>query len=431
MSTSVIGDVEVSVEVGQMRQVVTTVAAEMPGDMGLHAGLRPAADVTALLAVAAAAECALARRLHAAQRAGALPLAHPGAMATAQGWSPASARRLARTGAFICDHPTLARTWAAGTITSEHVDALARRADRLSTDQMDAVVAELEPHWGQLTPAAAARFVDAAIRLIHPPGEPQPDEQDAYTARALSFAVLGDTILLDATLPRLEGEAVMAAIDALADRLRCQHDTTPASARRADALVQLVNDAHATGTLPTRGGLPTTLTVTMHHLPARPVATTARGHLLTDAENRFVTCDATITPVLLDPPPAPAANALAALAAALLDQRQPLAVGRTHRTATTAQRRALALRDRGCVIPGCGVPPEACQTHHLHEWDHNGSTDLDNLLLLCWTHHRQVDLHKWHITPKHQPPPPGTLTWPANNAAPWTIHTQPRHRWRP
>ncbi len=354
MSTGVVGDVAVSVEVARMRQAVTAVAGGVPGDMGLHAGLRPAADADALLAVAAAAECALARHLHAAQQAGALPLAHPAATATARGWLPGWARRLARTGAFAADHPAVARTWAAGVITGEHVDALARRADRLSGEQMAAVLTELEPHFGQLTPAALARFLDAAIRLIHPPADPTPDEADAYATRALSFAVLGDTVLLDGALPRLEGEAVMAAIDALAERLRTQNDPSPACARRADALMQLVNDAHATDRLPTRGGLPTSLTVTVHNLPGPRVATTTRGHLLTDAETRFATCDATITPVLIDPPTAPAGapNPLAGLAAALLDQQQPLAVGRTQRSATPAQRRALALRDRGCVIPG-------------------------------------------------------------------------------
>ena len=45
-----------------------------------------------------------------------------------------------------------------------------------------------------------------------------------------------------------------------------------------------------------------------------------------------------------------------------------LAVGRSARTDTPAQRRALAARDRGCIIPGCGIPAEACQTHHVEDW---------------------------------------------------------------
>jgi hypothetical protein len=183
------------------------------------------------------------------------------------------------------------------------------------------------------------------------------------------------------------------------------------------------------------------------------VAVTSRGHQLTGAEQRFTCCDPTLTPVLIERPTAPdhepgpvpalgpgsdpATARILAIAEALLGQRIPLAVGRTARTATPAQRRALAVRDKGCVIPGCGVPAEICQVHHLHEWADGGPTDLANEVLLCWAHHRQVELNLWRIEPRapgpgpHPDPgaPPGT-PWPANNNAPWTITRQPRTRWR-
>ena len=133
-----------------------------------------------------------------------------------------------------------------------------------------------------------------------------------------------------------------------------------------------------------------------------------------------------------------AAARIAALASTLLGTRIPLAVGRTARTATPAQRRALAARDRGCIIPGCAIPAEACQTHHVDDWAAGGTTDLHRLALLCWAHHRQVDLGMWtivHAEPSDQVPrpetgaPPGT-PWPANNGAPWTITRTPRTRWR-
>jgi hypothetical protein len=133
-----------------------------------------------------------------------------------------------------------------------------------------------------------------------------------------------------------------------------------------------------------------------------------------------------------------AAARIAELAMMLLGTRIPLAVGRTARTATPAQRRALAARDRGCIIPGCAIPAEACQTHHVTDWAADGNTDLPNLALLCWAHHRQVDLGMWTIVPavtRDQVPqpepgaPPGT-PWPANHGAPWTITRTPRTRWR-
>jgi len=133
-----------------------------------------------------------------------------------------------------------------------------------------------------------------------------------------------------------------------------------------------------------------------------------------------------------------AAARIAALASTLLGTRIPLAIGRTARTATPAQRRALAARDRGCIIPGCAIPAEACQTHHVQDWAQGGTSDLPNLALLCWAHHRQVDLGMWTLHPTTGPDqvprpepgaPPGT-PWPANHNAPWTITRTPRTRWR-
>ena len=411
--------------------------------MSLSAGERPAADVEVLASAAAACEYLVATRMHAAAAGGCLPLGDRGGVLAARGWSPGTARRLARCGAFALAHPSVAGVWAAGAITAEHVDPLARTADRFTVEELAAVVGELGPHWGSWSPAAVARFVTAADRMLHPPPDPTPDEADAYETRALSFALTADTVLISGALPRVEGELVIAAIDAWADRLRSTADHVPATARRADALVALVNTAHAADLLPTRGGLPVSLTVTLEQTPTGDaVWHTSRGHHLTDAETRWAACDTTITPVLVDtracvdtgacdtgardPAHATPAVRVAALAALMFDTRMPLAVGRTQRTATPAQRRALAVRDRGCVIPGCQIPAEACQTHHLQEWAAGGDTSVSNMALLCWSHHRQVDLRMWTIQP-HRSPGGNTPTEPRGT----TRNTMARQPQRP
>ena len=82
--------------------------------------------------------------------------------------------------------------------------------------------------------------------MLHPvPDDPEPDEEAAYASRGLSFALTRDSVIISGELPRLEGELVIAAIDAFAEKLRSAADHVPASARRADALVELVNAAHA------------------------------------------------------------------------------------------------------------------------------------------------------------------------------------------
>ncbi|MGB7980718.1 MAG: DUF222 domain-containing protein [Candidatus Nanopelagicales bacterium] len=424
--------------------------------MGLHAEDRPCADVDVLAGAFAAVEYELARLMHAASTAGSLPLVGPGAVLAARGWATPQARRLARTGALAAAHPSIAAAWSAGIITSEHVDAVARNVGPLTEAQLTAVITELGTRWGQWSPPMITRLMLSAVGLLHPPADDQPnaDEADAHSTRDLSFALLGDTVILSGTLPRLEGEAVIAAIDALAERLRSTADHVPAGARRADALVELVNTAATTGNLPTRGGLPVALTVTLDHTAVGdPVWTTSRGHLLTPAEQRFTACDPTLTPIAVSTPsastgsgpevaspePATPAARIAALAALFFDgPRIPLAVGRTSRTATGAQRKALAARDGGCIMPGCQIPAENCQAHHLHDWATGGASDLDNLALLCWSHHRQVDLGMWTITPAEpgttrcDPPPgaPPSTVWPGNNRSPFAITGTPRTRWR-
>jgi hypothetical protein len=76
---------------------------------------------------------------------------------------------------------------------------------------------------------------------------------------------------------------------------------------------------------------------------------------------------------------------------------QPLEVGRTTRVVQPAQRVALAVRDGGCVFPGCDRPLAWCEAHHLRHWLHGGPTDLANLALLCRVHHRAVHEGGWRL----------------------------------
>ncbi len=122
-------------------------------------------------------------------------------------------------------------------------------------------------------------------------------------------------------------------------------------------------------------------------------------------ELRRLACDAEIVPMIF------AADA------------QPLYVGRAQRAVTKAQKLALYRRDRGCV--GCGLRPQVCDAHHIQPWDHNGPTDITNLVLLCPRCHTKVHKHghtihhdtktgRYHLQPPPRPnptthPPPAVL----------------------
>ncbi len=67
-----------------------------------------------------------------------------------------------------------------------------------------------------------------------------------------------------------------------------------------------------------------------------------------------------------------------------------LALGRTRRLASRAQRRALRIRDHGvCQFPGC-ASTRHLDAHHVVAWSKGGPTDLANLILLCRRHHTFV-----------------------------------------
>jgi Domain of unknown function (DUF222) len=75
-----------------------------------------------------------------------------------------------------------------------------------------------------------------------------------------------------------------------------------------------------------------------------------------------------------------------------------LDLGRETRTVNRAQRRALNARDRGCVVPGCGAPPEWCEAHHVIYWRDGGLTNIDGLALVCGHDHTLIHQGVWELT---------------------------------
>ena len=71
---------------------------------------------------------------------------------------------------------------------------------------------------------------------------------------------------------------------------------------------------------------------------------------------------------------------------------QPLDIGRQTRVVPTGMRRALLVRDRHCQYPGCDIPGQWCDAHHLDHWALGGVTKLANLVLLCPYHHTRLHL---------------------------------------
>lgn len=150
---------------------------------------------------------------------------------------------------------------------------------------------------------------------------------------------------------------------------------------RAEALVEMARRAGAAD--PARTGARPLVTVlidldTLQGRAGRPAQVDGGGLITADSARRLA-CDADVSRLLTGPD------------GAILE------LGRTTRTASADQWRALRLRDRGCTWPGCDRPPGWCQAHHITWWQNGGGTDLDNLTLLCSHHHHLVHDDGWHL----------------------------------
>ena len=176
-------------------------------------------------------------------------------------------------------------------------------------------------------------------------------------------------------------------IDAQVHGAREQGDTRSVPRRRHDALVEVLRHVAdcAESDLPAQGGTRAQVTIiaTAATLAGMRGAVPAcllgaRHGLLTRFAMLRMCCDADVSTVHLSP------------------DMEDVDLSRLTRTVTKAQWRALCARDRECVVAGCHRPPSRCQAHHVIHWADGGTSDLDNLVLLCHAHHHDIhDRQRW------------------------------------
>ncbi len=115
--------------------------------------------------------------------------------------------------------------------------------------------------------------------------------------------------------------------------------------------------------------------------------------------------------------------------------------GRNRRFATPDQKLALRVMHRSCLFPGCDMPFDRCEQHHLVEYQHHGNTNLIDLGPVCCRHHHQLHAHNWKLRldpdtrqltitypdgTRRTHPLPGLA--PPNNDPPAKTHPVPTHR---
>jgi len=207
--------------------------------------------------------------------------------------------------------------------------------------------------------------------------------------------------------PKLEGPAGprFTEHDGDADPdARC--DTRTRAQKQHDALATALTVAAASGQLPAIGGAAPTLIVSARASDVADGAGSAYVQGVDEpvsiAAARQIACTGGVQRVRSD------------------ENGRIIAITVDDRVFTHLQRKAIVLRDGGCVIPGCHVPAAWCEIHHVLEAARGGPTHTDNGVLLCWFHHRTIDSGGWKVRMSRGVPEILGPVW-------W----DPGQRWRP
>jgi Zn finger protein HypA/HybF involved in hydrogenase expression len=308
-----------------------------------------------------------------------------------------------------------------GEITVQHARTIARtarlveaRTDQAKRSEAVAQVERVMLDVGRAVDAGSLHGFATRVRQVVDPDGALRDANQAHERRWLSASkTIDGMVAIDGLLEADAGALVLTAL-AAATSPPAADDHRNAGQRRADALVDICGVSLDHGRLRSSGTVRPHLLVTapLQTLSARPrdpdIRTTEVGEVswtgpLSDQAVQRLGCDATVTRMLLD------AESL------------PLDVGRSTRTVPAHLRQALVVRDRGCVAEGCDRPVAWTEAHHVVHWAEGGRTALDNLVLLCRSHHRKVHDDGWHFAHISDrwtlvPPPERRLSYGALDA---------------
>jgi hypothetical protein len=271
--------------------------------------------------------------------------------------------------AALQEMPETQQAFAAGTVSESRVRLLAQ-AQALAPEQFARDEALLVAQ-AATAPSKQLPQVLAEWRLRTDPQGAEADADRLHQQRAMHISrAWSGMVHLNGDLDPEGGLIVLAAIRALSEppALDPADERTPAQCR-ADALVEICR-RHEQGAGDGSRRRPQVLvTVPLSTLRAGTgVVHTEAGPVGARAARRL-TCDATISRVVLD------------------SESVPVELGRATRVVPRPLRRLLEERDRGCTHPGCDMPARFCDAHHLKHWADGGTTEPANLRLLCSRHH--------------------------------------------
>jgi hypothetical protein len=380
--------------VGKAQEILDAVAHAATVDPHAMAEADWMVDIEALLTARNTLDALIATRLQAGDvrdiTVGQCGRTTKGFLVEEQHLSRTEARRRVWLARQLPSHPEVADAFSVGEISAEHARLIISCLGQLNGDWQDAARAELLDFARSHDPGLLAQLIgQLKIRT----GADESAEAQAARRHRERYLTLDDTfqgmVRIDGMLDPASAATVRAALEPLLGSFD-GIDLRRRDQRYADALVSLAQAALTYATLPDHGGdRPQVMAITpldylTRDLDKRELSqATLDGRAITPATARMIACDAGIIPVVLS------------------GKSEILDIGRSTRTWTTAQRRAAALRDRGCVFPHCQITLPYCHLHHLTYWAHGGPTDHHNSAHLCHFHHWLVHHTHWNIQRTH------------------------------
>ncbi|MFC9518578.1 DUF222 domain-containing protein [Nocardiaceae bacterium NPDC056970] len=318
---------------------------------------------------------------------------------------PAAARILT-LGRMLGRQPEIADAFNAGTISAEHAALIGKFCETpprgMPNEALDACrKVLLDSATGPTATTTTVQTCISRLERIFESDELPPSE-DTERNEFHASKTLNGRVAVKGDLDAVTGEMLLTALSSLSKPRGSVDDPagsrTPAR-QRADAFAEILRRYLDSGDAPIEGGERPHLSL---HVNATDLARTEADHEcvgscgdpdlfgdkdvarmphmgpLSIATARRLACDSHLTPIVMD-------------------DGVPLNLGRTSRTVSKKQRRALIARDHGCAFPGCGAVPAHCEGHHVIHWADGGPTDLDNLVLLCRYHHTLLHHSHWQV----------------------------------
>ncbi|SNS77438.1 protein of unknown function [Geodermatophilus saharensis] len=274
--------------------------------------------------------------------------------------SSAAAARLVTVGRALEHLPVLAEAHEAGWVSAEQVAEAARvvtptRRAAAATQGVD--LAAIDAALTQV--AVDGEHADLVLVVKHycdalDPDGPEPDPPEG---RSLTLSRHADgSLSFRGHLDAVGGEKLQAALEPFVQADRPAGDERTRAQRQGDALVQLADTALAAGNLPTLRTVKPHVAVRVDLDDLADPATGAGagsmgfGAVISAARARWLACDGAISRVVSGP------------------DGVPLDLGRSRRLVGRQLRRAVELRDGGCVFAGCDAPSHRADVHHLVHW---------------------------------------------------------------